>query len=481
MNNVWIIDDEESIRTICASALEDLFNVESFSSASEALLALNSTTPDLIITDIKMPGMSGLEFLDKVSEKFPNLPTIIITAHANIDNALSAYKGGAFEYLTKPFDINEIRKLAIKATKSSKPQHDELTQESNSQIVGKAESMQEVFKAIGKISKTDITVLIRGESGTGKELIAQSVHENSSRSNEPFIAINVAAIPHELLESELFGHEKGAFTGADKVRAGRFEQSSGGTLFLDEIGDMPLSLQSKLLRALENKTIQRVGGDKEIKIDLRLICATHQNIEKYIDEGKFRADLYFRINVFPIIVPSLAERIVDLQVIVEFMLNELKGDGESVPKFDQSAFQELGRYNWPGNIRELRNVVERAAVLFGDQKISGKNVQENLLRLKVPDPQVEKDEIWEATSQLSFENNEEEQNETNPPLPHPSHYMDWFLYFDNIDIRRHLIEVEEVLIKAAIEKNNGHITKASECLRLNRTTLIEKMKKLSIN
>ena len=214
MNNVWIIDDEESIRTICASALEDLFNVESFSSASEALLALNSTTPDLIITDIKMPGMSGLEFLNKVSEKFPNLPTIIITAHANIDNALSAYKGGAFEYLTKPFDINEIRKLAIKATKSSKPHHDELTQESNSQIVGKAESMQEVFKAIGKISKTDITVLIRGESGTGKELIAQSVHENSSRSNEPFIAINVAAIPHELLESELFGHEKGSFTGA---------------------------------------------------------------------------------------------------------------------------------------------------------------------------------------------------------------------------------------------------------------------------
>ena len=189
MNNVWIIDDEESIRTICTSALEDLFNVESFSSASEALLALNSTTPDLIITDIKMPGMSGLEFLDKVSEKFPNLPTIIITAHANIDNALSAYKGGAFEYLTKPFDINEIRKLAIKATKSSKPHHDELTQESNSQIVGKAESMQEVFKAIGKISKTDITVLIRGESGTGKELIAQSVHENSSRSNQPFICL----------------------------------------------------------------------------------------------------------------------------------------------------------------------------------------------------------------------------------------------------------------------------------------------------
>ena len=276
MNNVWIIDDEESIRTICASALEDLFNVESFSSASEALLALNSTTPDLIITDIKMPGMSGLEFLDKVSEKFPNLPTIIITAHANIDNALSAYKGGAFEYLTKPFDINEIRKLAIKATKSSKPQHDELTQESNSQIVGKAVSMQEVFKAIGKISKTDITVLIRGESGTGKELIAQSVHENSSRSNEPFIAINVAAIPHELLESELFGHEKGSFTGAQSQRIGRFEQALGGTLFLDEIGDMHPELQTRLLRVLSSHEFYRVGGQKPIKSDVRIIAATNQ-------------------------------------------------------------------------------------------------------------------------------------------------------------------------------------------------------------
>jgi len=214
MTNVWIIDDEESIRTICTSALEDLFKIEAFSSASQALLALNSSKPDLIITDIKMPGMSGLEFLNKVSEKYPDLPTIIITAHANMDNALSAYKGGAFEYLTKPFDINEIRKLVIKATKTKKANLQESLEESKSNIVGKAESMQEVFKAIGKISKTDITVLIRGESGTGKELIAQSVHTNSSRNNKPFIAINVAAIPHELLESELFGHEKGSFTGA---------------------------------------------------------------------------------------------------------------------------------------------------------------------------------------------------------------------------------------------------------------------------
>jgi len=244
---------------------------------------------------------------------------------------------------------------------------------------------------------------------------------------------------------------------------------------------MPLSLQSKLLRALENKTIQRVGRDKDIKIDLRLICATHQNIDKYVDEGKFRADLYFRINVFPIVVPSLAERIVDIPVIVDFMLSELKKNGENIPSFDHTAFQELGRYNWPGNIRELRNVVERATVLFPGQEITGKNVLDNLLRLKVPDPQVERDSVWEATSNITFDDTEEENNVNSPALPHPNHYKDWFLYFDNIDIRRHLFEVEEVLIKAAIEKNSGHITKASECLKLNRTTLIEKMKKLSIS
>ena len=263
MNKVWIIDDEESIRTICASALEDLFAIESFANASEALLELNSNQPDLIITDIKMPGMSGLEFLDKVSEKFPEIPTIIITAHANIDNALSAYKGGAFEYLTKPFDINEIRKLAIKATKSNTSNGLDLSNSSKNNIVGKAEAMQDVFKAIGKISKTDITVLIRGESGTGKELIAQSVHTNSPRSDKPFVAINVAAIPHELLESELFGHEKGSFTGAQSQRIGRFEQAIGGTLFLDEIGDMHPELQTRLLRVLSSHEFYRVGGQSQ--------------------------------------------------------------------------------------------------------------------------------------------------------------------------------------------------------------------------
>ena len=371
MTNIWIIDDEESIRTICTSALEDLFNVESFSSASEALLALNSNKPDLIITDIKMPGMSGLEFLNKVSEKFPDLPTIIITAHANIDNALSAYKGGAFEYLTKPFDINEIRKLAIKATKTSKPAQNDVAQESNSEIVGKAESMQEVFKAIGKISKTDITVLIRGESGTGKELIAQSVHTNSTRSNEPFIAINVAAIPHELLESELFGHEKGSFTGAQSQRIGRFEQALGGTLFLDEIGDMHPELQTRLLRVLSSHEFYRVGGQKPIKSDVRIIAATNQNIENLIKTGQFREDLYHRLNVFRIELPPLRKRKEDIPALVKYFLKKSADEIKSERKdIEENAMDILNEYNWPGNIRQLENTCRYITVMAPSTSIT---------------------------------------------------------------------------------------------------------------
>ena len=355
MPKIWIIDDEESIRTICTSALEDLFTVESFANASEALLELNSTQPDLIITDIKMPGMSGLEFLDKVSDKFPEIPTIIITAHANIDNALSAYKGGAFEYLTKPFDINEIRKLAIKATRSSNNYSTDLTNNTENNIVGKADAMQDVFKAIGKISKTDITVLIRGESGTGKELIAQSVHTNSPRSDKPFIAINVAAIPHELLESELFGHEKGSFTGAQTQRIGRFEQALGGTLFLDEIGDMHPELQTRLLRVLSSHEFYRVGGQKPIKSDVRIIAATNQDIENLIKEGKFREDLYHRLNVFRIELPPLRNRKEDINELVKYFLSksaeELKSDSKTI---ESAAMELLNKYDWPGNIDSLK-------------------------------------------------------------------------------------------------------------------------------
>ena len=327
-SNLWIVDDEESIRTICSSALEDLFNIETFKDASEALLALNSSKPDLIITDIRMPGLSGLELLQKVSSQHPGLPTIVITAHSDIDNALSAYKGGAFEYLPKPFDVDSIRSLAQKALKDSKSQinsNDDVF-ESETKIIGKADSLQNVFKGIGKISKSDISVLIRGESGTGKELIAQAIHNNSKRSNMPFVAINVAAIPHDLLESELFGHEKGAFTGAQTQRKGRFEQAHGGTLFLDEIGDMHPELQTRLLRVLSSEEFYRVGGHTPIKTDVRIIAATNQSIERLIDNSKFREDLFHRLNVFKIELPPLRDRAEDIPSLVEFFLKRSSKD-----------------------------------------------------------------------------------------------------------------------------------------------------------
>ena len=465
MNNVWIIDDEESIRTICASALEDLFNVESFSSASEALLALNSTTPDLIITDIKMPGMSGLEFLDKVSEKFPNLPTIIITAHANIDNALSAYKGGAFEYLTKPFDINEIRKLAIKATKSSKPQHDELTQESNSQIVGKAVSMQEVFKAIGKISKTDITVLIRGESGTGKELIAQSVHENSSRSNEPFIAINVAAIPHELLESELFGHEKGSFTGAQSQRIGRFEQALGGTLFLDEIGDMHPELQTRLLRVLSSHEFYRVGGQKPIKSDVRIIAATNQNIEGLIKTGKFREDVYHRLNVFRIELPPLRKRKEDIPSLVKYFLkksaNEIKSDQKDI---EDPAMKVLNEYDWPGNIRQLENtcryitvMAPSASITLDDIPDEVKNIDMNLESSPNANG-LDSNINWEESLSGHIRNVLQDKN----------------------DLTTLSKDLEKILLQEALKASKGRRIDAAKILGLGRNTITRKIKDLDL-
>ena len=465
MNNVWIIDDEESIRTICASALEDLFNVESFSSASEALLALNSTTPDLIITDIKMPGMSGLEFLDKVSEKFPNLPTIIITAHANIDNALSAYKGGAFEYLTKPFDINEIRKLAIKATKSSKPQHDELTQESNSQIVGKAESMQEVFKAIGKISKTDITVLIRGESGTGKELIAQSVHENSSRSNEPFIAINVAAIPHELLESELFGHEKGSFTGAQSQRIGRFEQALGGTLFLDEIGDMHPELQTRLLRVLSSHEFYRVGGQKPIKSDVRIIAATNQNIEGLIKTGKFREDLYHRLNVFRIELPPLRKRKEDIPSLVKYFLkksaDEIKSDQKDI---EDPAMEVLNEYDWPGNIRQLENTCRYITVMAPSTSITLDDIPDEVKNIDMS--------LKNSSHANGLDSNINWEESLSGHIRN--------VLQDKNDLTTLSKDLEKILLQEALKASKGRRIDAAKILGLGRNTITRKIKDLDL-
>lgn len=344
-------------------------------------------------------------------------------------------------------------------------------------IKGQCEATLQLKKLVVMVAKSNSTVLLRGETGCGKDVVARAIHESSKRSGN-LVNVNCAAIPSELLESELFGHEKGAFTGADSKRQGRFEASDNGTLFLDEIGDMPLSLQAKLLRAIETRSIQRVGGRDEIELNLRLICATHQNIEKKIDEGHFRADLFYRINVFPIEIPSLSERREDIPILVKHILNELEKSGSAIPKIDISAIKALQEYIWPGNVRELRNVIERAVIIFPERVISSKNIKENLLKVNLPNNDKEKDILWDMTSELS-QINDENTDDSNP-MPHPSHYKKWFELLEKIDLRRHLSEVEFILIEGALKKTSGSVTEASKILKINRTTLIEKMKKYSI-
>ena len=346
-------------------------------------------------------------------------------------------------------------------------------------ISGQSAPIKELKNLIGIVAPSASSVLIQGETGTGKDVVANAIHAASQR-NGRLVSVNCAAIPAELLESELFGHEKGAFTGADQAREGRFELANGGTLFLDEIGDMNLNLQSKLLRALENRTIQRVGGNDDIPVDFRLVCATHQNLDAYVDDGRFRADLFYRINVFPIQVPSLAERSVDVPLLVKTMISQIEADAEQdMPEFDDSALSEMSRYNWPGNVRELRNIVERAVLLFPGKTVTGKDVRNNLLRLRVPSRNEEQDALWAASRGLEGISGDTDLG-SQSPLPHPSHYKEWFAYFDAIDLRRHLRDVEVVLIEAALEKTNGTISGAAEALNLRRTTLIEKMNKLMI-
>ena len=457
---LWIIDDEESIRTICRSALEDNFIIETFPNGSEALLALNSDKPDLIITDIKMPGLSGLELLQKVSVKYPGLPTIVITAHSDIDNALSAYKGGAFEYLPKPFDVDTIRSLALKALNNSesikeKTKSTEFSK--SSKIIGQAQSLQNVFRAIGKISNSEITVLIRGESGTGKELIAQAVHDNSQRSQNPFVAINVAAIPHDLLESELFGHEKGSFTGAQAQRVGRFEQAQGGTLFLDEIGDMHPELQTRLLRVLSSQEFYRVGGHEPIKSDVRIIAATNQSIENLIKTSKFREDLYHRLNVFKIELPSLRERNEDIPALIDYFLKqssiELKTDKKEI---DDITLKYLVNFSWPGNIRQLENTCRYLTVMCASSTISMEDLPEDILKKNISTGEIDTD--W----RLNLQKHIRHQIQTDKSI-----------------IKKVSAEIEKVLIDESLKASNGIKLEAAKLLGWGRNTLARKVKDIN--
>ena len=344
----------------------------------------------------------------------------------------------------------------------------------NEMIDGESSETKSMKNLIAMVSQTDSTALILGETGTGKDIVAQAIHKCSNKKGA-LVTVNCAAIPSELLESELFGHEKGSFTGADKLRKGRF---------LDEIGDMPLPLQAKLLRAIESRTIQRVGGAEDIKIDLRLICATHRDLEKKVESGEFRADLYFRINVLPINVPSLAERRTDIPSLQATLLKNLNLDKSVEPIFTPDAITALSKHNWPGNVRELKNVIERACIIFPGKEITSSNIYENLLRLKVPTVAEEQDAIWDMTADLSGINDLIDNDIPENPedyLPHPKNYKNWFTFYDEIDLRRHLQDVEIILIEDALTKTNNKVALAADKLKLRRTTLIEKMKKYSIN
>ena len=457
-SKLWIVDDEESIRTICTSALEENFKIETFANGSEALLALNSEKPDLIITDIKMPGLTGIDLLKIVAEKYPDLPTIVMTAHADIDNALSAYKGGAFEYLSKPFDVDTIRSLALKAIRTSVTETPSLitpNENKKLKIIGQAKSLQSVFRAIGKISKSNISVLIRGESGTGKELIAQSVHENSDRSDMPFVAINVAAIPHDLLESELFGHEKGAFTGAQTQRIGRFEQAQGGTLFLDEIGDMHPELQTRLLRVLSSQEFYRVGGHHPIKSNVRIIAATNQSIETLIHEQKFREDLYHRLNVFKLSLPPLRERVEDITDLTSFFLKESALELETEEKIiDKEVLEFFEQYNWPGNIRQLENICRYLTVMS-----SSKNVTLDDL----PDDFADEENVKEIVDTTSWE--ELLRNNIRFGISKDSDFI------KNVNKK-----LETILIEESLKATKGVKQEAAKLLGWGRNTLAKKVK-----
>ncbi len=366
MKPVWIIDDDRSIRWVFEKTLsrEDI-PFKMFASAQEALGALSGVTPQVVVSDIRMPGGSGLELLQKIKERHPHLPVIIMTAYSDLESAVAAFQGGAFEYLPKPFDVDHAVDLIRRAMEESLRQ-DDVTEapEASPEILGQASSMQEVFRAIGRLTNSHATVLINGESGTGKELVARALHRHSPRAGRPFVAINTAAIPKDLLESELFGHERGAFTGAQSMRRGRFEQAEGGTLFLDEIGDMPPDLQTRLLRVLSDAHFYRVGGHQPIKANVRIIAATHQDLDSRVKQGLFREDLFHRLNVIRIRLPALRERREDISLLAKYFLAKSARElGVEPKRLTDAAGKYLMSHDFPGNVRQLENLCHWITVM----------------------------------------------------------------------------------------------------------------------
>ncbi|MCO6552513.1 MAG: nitrogen regulation protein NR(I) [Gilliamella sp.] len=478
--NVWIVDDDSSIRWVLEKALTNAhFNCVSFESGQQVIDALDTYVqkPAVLISDIKMPGLDGLTLLHHIKEQMPNLPVIIMTAHSDLDAAVNAYQKGAYDYIPKPFDVDEVIQLverAISQTQSNKTNNN-TTSKASTGIIGEAPSMQEVFRIIGRLSKSSISVLINGESGTGKELVAKALHIHSPRSQSPFIALNMAAIPKDLIESELFGHEKGAFTGAAQIRHGRFEQANGGTLFLDEIGDMPLDVQTRLLRVLADGQFYRIGGYSPVKVDVRIIAATHQDLQARVRESKFREDLFHRLNVIRILLPPLRDRIEDIPKLSEhFLHTTAKELGVESKVFSSEALNVLCRFNWPGNVRQLENICRWVTVMSSNKEVLVQDLPPELLQL--------------STAKTVVTN----ENTTLPTSHFSQQEVDWKVLLEQwakqalIDGKTGILteainDVERILLRSALNFTRGHKQDASHLLGWGRNTLTRKLKDLSLD
>ena len=460
-NNVWVIDDDRSIRWVLERALKKAeLGVKLFESADNALQALAGETPQVIITDVRMPGMDGFQFLEKVQNDYPKLPVIVMTAHSDLDNAVNAYQGGAFEYLPKPFDVEEAVELTKRACQSNTvpDKSNDISTGEVPEIIGESTAMQEVFRAIGRLSRSNITVLINGETGTGKELVARALHNHSTRRAEPFIALNMAAIPKDLLESELFGHEKGSFTGAQVQRRGRFEQASGGTLFLDEIGDMPADLQTRLLRVLSDGEFYRVGGQQPIKSDVRIIAATHQNLQNLVDGGDFREDLMHRLNVIRIEVPALRNRRDDIPVLLKHFLSRVAVElGVEAKSLGKDVMDYLSGLEWSGNVRQLENFCRWLTVMASGKSITMDDLPRDLKENESP---AQGSSSW--TSLLSA---------------WAEHKL---AQGDEQILQEATPQFEKVLIEAAMKKTGGKRQKAAKLLGWGRNTLTRKIQELKM-
>ena len=465
--SVWIVDDDSSIRWVLQKALQAAnIGCLSFENPQDLLLQLQSgQAPEVIISDIRMPQMDGMTLLNEVHVSHPMLPVIIMTAHSDLDSAVNAYQKGAFEYLPKPFDIDEAVTLTQRdiehAREKSRTQH-AVPDESHTENSGEAPAMQEVFRAIGRLSRSSISVLINGQSGTGKELVAHALHRHSPRSSNPFIALNMAAIPADLVESELFGHEKGAFTGAQTTRQGRFEQADGGTLFLDEIGDMPLDVQTRLLRVLADGQFYRVGGHQSVSVDVRIIAATHQNLEQRVAEGKFREDLFHRLNVIRVHLPSLSERREDIPLLARHFLRraakELDVEAKSLSKDAEKLMAQLP---WPGNVRQLENVCRWLTVMASGQEV---------LPSDLP-PEIHSESSIEKASSAAGDWPELLASWTDKQLK-DGHY--------NI-LNDAMLTFEKIMLERALQHTHGHKQDAAKRLGWGRNTLTRKLKELGIS